>query len=75
MIFDSEFQDDHFGSLVIENYPNLEKIVIEKFSLSAVIFLKICNNENLKTIDIKNNICDGVKSVIIESILYFEDFI
>ena len=67
----NEVKDD----LVIENYPNLEKIVVKKNSLKNLNSLKICNNEKLKTIEIE----DGnewkevgafwnVKNVIIESI-------
>ena len=60
--------------LVIENYPNLEKIVVKKNSLQNLNSLKICNNEKLKTIEIE----DGeewragafgyVKDVVIKSI-------
>ena len=38
--------------LVIENYPNLEKIIVKNHSLKNLNSLKICNNENLKTIEI-----------------------
>ena len=67
----NEWKDD----LVIENYPNLEKIFVKKKSLQNLNSLKICNNKSLKTIVIGNtllNIGDGVfsnvKNVIIESI-------
>ena len=60
--------------LVIENYPNLEKIVVKKNSLRNLNSLKICNNEKLKTIEIEDNE-DGrksafknVKALTIESI-------
>ena len=61
------------NNLVIENYPNLEKIVVKKNSLKNLNSLKICNNEKLKTIEIENNdFVNGafryVKNVIIESI-------
>ena len=65
----NEVKDD----LVIENYPNLEKIVVKKGSLQNLNLLKICNNEKLKTIEIENGVWrdDGafynVKKVIIES--------
>ena len=36
--------------LVIENYPNLEKIVVKKNSLNNLKSLKVCNNEKLKNI-------------------------
>ena len=38
--------------LVIENYPNLERIVVKKGSLRNLNSLKICNNEKLKIIEI-----------------------
>ena len=66
----NEWKDD----LVIENYPNLEKIVVKGYSLKNLNSLKICNNDKLKTIEIE----DGkdwntgafwnMKNVIIESI-------
>ena len=67
--------------LVIENYPNLEKIVVKKNSLKNLNSLKICNNEKLKTIEIEdgkeweedgkwynNGALFYVKNVTIESI-------
>ena len=68
MIIEEEFGNDYYGNLVIENYPNLEKIVVKKYSLKNLNSLKICNNENLKTIEIENDALEDVKSVIIESI-------
>ena len=77
MIFDSEFQDDHFGSLVIENYPNLEKIIVKNYSLRRLRSLKICNCDELKSIEIKdgelreengNGSFSNVNYVTIESI-------
>ena len=68
MIIEEEFGNDYYGNLVIENYPNLEKIVVKKNSLEYLNSLKICNNENLKTIEIENDALEDVKSVIIESI-------
>ena len=69
------------NALVIENYPNLEKIVVKKNSLKNLNSLKICNNEKLKTIEIEDgeeweengelyadSACFNVKNVIIESI-------
>ena len=61
------------GGLVIENYPNLEKIVVKKNSLQNLNSLKICNNEKLKIIEIENGDYNNgafrnVKNVIIESI-------
>ena len=73
MIIEEEFGNDYFGNLVIENYPNLEKIVVKENSLRNLKSLKICNNEKLKTIEIENGEYWGggafynVKSVTIES--------
>ena len=68
-------------NLVIENYPNLEKIVVRMNSLMNLNSLKICNNEKLKTIEVEdgeewqedgkwyaNGAFYYVKNVIIESI-------
>ena len=59
-----EVKDD----LVIENYPNLEKIAVKKNSLKNLNSLKICNNEKLKTIEVEDGAFGGVNNVIIESI-------
>ena len=80
MIIEREFGNDYWGNLLIENYPNLEKIVV-KNSLKNLNSLKICNNEKLKTIEIEdgeecqvngkwfaNGAFHNVKMVIIESI-------
>ena len=40
--------------LIIENYPKLEKIIVKKNSLKYIDLLQICNNERLKTIEIKD---------------------
>ena len=55
-------------ALVIENFPNLEKIVVKKNSLQNLNSLKICNNEKLKTIEVEDRAFGGVNNVIIESI-------
>ena len=51
----NEWKDD----LVIQNYPNLQSIVVKKKSLKNLNILKICNCENLKTIEIEDG--DGWK--------------
>ena len=68
---------------MIENYPNLEKIILKKNSLQNLNSLKICNCEKLKTIEIEdsNRIDEEawyntrallyVKKVIIKSIFEF----
>ena len=73
MIIEEEFGDDYYGNLVIENYPNLEKIVVKKRSLKNLNSLKICNNDKLKIIEVEdgdwfNGAFYNVKNVIIESI-------
>ena len=63
--------------LVIENYPNLEKIIVKNYSLRRLRSLKICNCDELKSIEIKdgeslgendNGAFANVKKVKIESI-------
>ena len=56
------------GDFVIENYPNLQSIVVKKNSLKNYNSLKICNCEKLKTIEIEDSAFWGMKNVIIESI-------
>ena len=73
MIIEEEFGNDYYGNLVIENYPNLEKIVVKKYSLKNLNSLKICNNDKLKIIETEDgNLISGtfrnVKNVKIESI-------
>ena len=76
MIIEEKFGNDYFGDLVIENYPNLEKIVVNKNSLKNLNSLKICNNEKLKTIEIEDGAFYRVNKVLIESIsiLLFDIF-
>ena len=68
MIIEEEFGDDYYGNLVIENYPNLQSIIVKKNSLKNLNSLKICNCEKLKTIEIEDDSFYNVKNVIIESI-------
>ena len=61
------------GDLVIQDYPNLQSIVVKKYSLKNLNSLKICNCEKLKSIEIedgdwRNDAFSNVKNVIIESI-------
>ena len=67
------------GDLIIQSYPNLQLIVVEKISLQNLNTLKICNCEKLKTIEVEDGgisdysgVIEGsfekVKNVIIESI-------
>ena len=63
--------------LMIENYPNLETIVLRKNSLQRINLLKISSNEKLKRIETEDcdyfdngshdGCCFNVNKVIIES--------
>ena len=75
MIIEEDFGNDYFGNLIIDNYPNLQSIVVKKNSLQNLNSLKICNCEKLKTIEIEDGneweedgAFSNVKNVIIESI-------
>ena len=77
MIIEKGFGNDYYGNLVIENYPNLQSIIVKKNSLKNLNSLKICNCEILKNIDIEDGdnwddwddgAFNNVKNVIIESI-------
>ena len=75
MIIEEEFGNDYYGNLIIQNYPNLQSIVVKKNSLQNLNSLKICNCEKLKTIETEDDgTFEYVKNVIIESIL-LSDFI
>ena len=68
MIIEEEYGNDYYGDLVIQNYPNLQSIVVKKNSLMNLNSLKICNCEKLKTIETENYGFKNVKKVIIDSI-------
>ena len=68
MIIEEGCGNDYFSNLVIENYPNLQSIVVKKNSLQNLKSLKICNCEILKTIEVEYSSFSNVKNVIIESI-------
>ena len=68
MIIEEEFGNDYFGNLIIQNYPNLQSIIVKKKSLENLNSLKICNCEKLKTIETEGVDFRNVKNVIIESI-------
>ena len=56
-------------SLDFCNYPNLEKIVVQKESFKYIISLRICNNDMLKMIDIgDDNSFVNVRKVVFESL-------
>ena len=72
MIIEEGFGNDYYGNLIIENYPNLQSIVVKKNSLKNLNSLKICNCEKLKTIDVEDRewgegAFGCVKNVTIES--------
>ena len=62
MIIEERFGNDYYGNVIIQNYPNLQLIVVKKNSLKNLNSLKICNCEKLKTIEIgyaiENNAMD-----------------
>ena len=65
----NKWKDD----MVIENYPNLQSIVVKKNSLKNLKSLKICNCDKLKTIETEDNewvngAFGCVRNVMIESI-------
>ena len=68
MIIEEDFGNDYYGNLIIQNYPNLQSIIVKKNSLQSLNSLKICNCEQLKTIKIEDGVFYVVKNVIIESI-------
>ena len=68
MIIEEGFGNDYYGNLIIQNYPNLQSIIVKKKSLRNLNSLKICNCEKLKTIEIEDCAFYNVNNVIIESI-------
>ena len=76
MIIEEGFGNDCYGTLLIENYPNLQSIVIKKNSLKNLKSLKISSCDKLKTIETEdgdgwNGAFGNVKNVIIESFLNY----
>ena len=68
MIIEEDFGNDYDGNLIIQNYPNLQSIVVKKNSLNNLKSLKIYNCDKLKTIQIEEDAFWNVKNVRIESI-------
>ena len=74
MIIEERFGNDYFGNLIINNYPNLQSIIVKKNSLQNLNSLKICNCEKLKSIKTENGdwgeggSFSNVKNAVIESI-------
>ena len=71
MIIEERFGNYLYGNLIIQNYPNLQSIVVKKNSMKYLNSLKICNCERLNTIDIEDNDFYNVKNVIIESSCFY----
>ena len=77
MIIEEGFGNDYYGNLIIQNYPNLQSIIVKKKSLMNLNSLKICNCEKLKTIKTEDGdyylgAFYNVKIMIIESICLFD---
>ena len=73
MIEDNCEEDD----LIIQNYPNLQSIIVKKESLQNLNSLKICNCDKLKTIEVEDSsgfdnwrygVFSNVNNMIISSI-------
>jgi len=60
MIIEEGFGNDYIGNLIIENYPNLQSIVVKKNSLRHLKSLKICNCEKLKSFEMEDFEYDSI---------------
>ena len=69
MIIEEEFGNDYYGNLIIQNYPNLQSIVVKKNSLMNLNSLKICNCDKLKNIKIENGCLNKAMSFELKGIL------
>ena len=56
MIIEDYFGYNYYGNLVIQDYPNLKKIIVKEWALDHLNSLKICNCEKLKNIEIRDGI-------------------
>ena len=54
MYFGRKKEDGDVGSLEISGYHYLKKIVIKKNTLRNLDFVKICDNKQLKSIEIED---------------------
>ena len=75
MTIEEIFGNNYYGNLIIQNYPNLQSIVVKNYSFINLNSLKICDCEKLKSIEIEdgdewkeNGAFYNVKEVIIDSI-------
>ena len=71
MIIEEDYGNDYFGNLVIDNYPNLQSIVVKRNSLQNLKSLKICNCEKLKTIEVEDGCLNKAKSFELKGIVLF----
>ena len=69
MIIEEGFGNDYYSNLIIQNYPNLQSIVVKNFSLKNLNSLKICNCDKLKTIEIEDFVAYFMNNLLMESIL------
>ena len=68
LIIDDNSMNNMNGDLVLSGFDNLEKIVVKENSLKNLNSLKICNNEELSSIEIEDSSFSNVLNLIIESI-------
>ena len=54
MIIEERFGNDYFGNLIIENYPNLQSIIVKKNSLKILNSMKVCNCDKLTSIEVED---------------------
>ena len=69
MIIEYDLGNDYYGNLIIQNYPNLQSIVVKKNSFKNLNSLKICNCEKLKIIEIEDGCLNKAKSFELKGIL------
>ena len=72
MIIEEGFGNDYYGNLIIKDYPNLQSIVVKKNSLQNLNSLKICNCDNLKTVDFEGANMN-LRKLYIEGNLFSEE--
>ena len=70
LIIDENSLNDMNGDLILSGFDNLEKIVVKANSLNNLNSLKICNNDELSSIEIENGSFSNVLNLIIESICF-----
>ena len=70
MIIEPNFGNDYYSNMIIQNYPKLQSIVVNSYSLKNLHSLKICNCKKLKTFKTEEYAFHDIKSMMIESIDY-----